>query len=264
MSTLSGLRFASPAGSSARGPARTFPSALARAFGPNVTDEALVAAIAQGDRHAMALLYGRHSVRVHRFILRMASDATLAENLVSEVFLEVWRHAEGFAARSRVSTWLLAIARNKTLSAVRRHRDESLDEHRAAVIEDPADDPEISAQKQDRSATIQRCLSQLSRARPADHCGRGQPRDGSRDRLCDRRGRADTLGQGGDASARPYRRLLRLRGQAGGQGRRAGAPRRARGAGAAARAGGARGIPEAGDVARQRAGRARRRDRAIL
>jgi RNA polymerase sigma-70 factor (ECF subfamily) len=39
-----------------------------------------------------------------------------------------------------------------------------LDEHRAAVIEDPADDPEISAQKQDRSATIQRCLSQLSSA----------------------------------------------------------------------------------------------------
>jgi RNA polymerase sigma-70 factor, ECF subfamily len=162
MSTLSGLSFASPAGSPSA--ARTFPRALARAFGPNVSDEALIEAIVQGDRHAMTLLYGRHNLRVYRFILRMAGDATLAEDLVSEVFLEVWRHADGFAARSQVSTWLLAIARNKMFSARRRHAEESLDEHRAAAIEDLADDPEISAQKNDRSAIIRQCLSQLSAA----------------------------------------------------------------------------------------------------
>jgi RNA polymerase sigma-70 factor, ECF subfamily len=164
MSTLSGLSFASPAGSPTRGAARTFPRALARAFGSNASDEALIEAIARGDRHAMALLYGRHNLRVYRFILRMAGDATLAEDLVSEVFLQIWRHADGFAAKSQVSTWLLAIARNKMLSARRRHSDATLDEHQAAAIEDPADDPEISAQKKDRSAIIQRCLSQLSAA----------------------------------------------------------------------------------------------------
>ncbi len=164
MSTLSALSFASLAVWPARGATRRFPCELARAFGPNLSDEALIDAITQGDQGAMALLYGRHNLRVYRFILRMAGDASLAEDLVSEVFLEVWRHAGGFAARSQVSTWLLAIARNKMLSARRRHSEETLDEHRAAAIQDPADDPEISAQKQDRSAIIRQCLSQLSAA----------------------------------------------------------------------------------------------------
>jgi RNA polymerase sigma factor (sigma-70 family) len=128
MFTLTTSNFSNLAGSPRNIAPPTFPRALAIAFRSNVSDEALIAAIAQGDRHAMELLYGRHNVRVYRFILRMTGDAASAEDLVSEVFLEVWRHADGFGARSQVSTWLLAIARNKTLSAFRRHSDEQLDE----------------------------------------------------------------------------------------------------------------------------------------
>jgi len=164
MFTLATSNFSNLAGSPSNIASPTFPRALALAFGPNVSDEALIAAIAQGDRHAMELLYGRHNVRVYRFILRMTGDAASAEDLVSEVFLEVWRHADGFGARSQVSTWLLAIARNRTHSAFRRHSDEQLDDHGVAALEDPADDPEMSIQKKDRSAVIQRCLSQLSAA----------------------------------------------------------------------------------------------------
>ena len=164
MFTLTTSNFSNLAGSPRNIAPPTFPRALAIAFRSNVSDEALIAAIAQGDRHAMELLYGRHNVRVYRFILRMTGDAASAEDLVSEVFLEVWRHADGLGARSQVSTWLLAIARNKTLSAFRRHSDEQLDEHGVSAIEDLADDPEISIQKKDRSAVIQKCLSQLSAA----------------------------------------------------------------------------------------------------
>ena len=162
MFTLTTSNFSNLDGSPSNVAPPTFPRALALAFGPNVSDEALIAAIAQGDRHAMELLYGRHNVRVYRFVLRMTADAASAEDIVSEVFLEVWRHADGFGARSQVSTWLLAIARNKTLSAFRRHSDEQLDEHGVSAIEDPADDPEISIQKKDRSAVLTGCLSQLS------------------------------------------------------------------------------------------------------
>jgi RNA polymerase sigma-70 factor, ECF subfamily len=77
------------AGSPSHIVSRTSPRAHARAYGPNVSDEALIEAIAQDDRRAMALLYGRHNVRVYRFILRMTGDATLAEDIVSEVFLKV-------------------------------------------------------------------------------------------------------------------------------------------------------------------------------
>jgi RNA polymerase sigma-70 factor (ECF subfamily) len=128
----------------------------------NASDAILIEAIAEGDRRAMALLYRRHSVRLYRFILRMSGDAALTEDLVSEVFLEAWRHADGFQAKSQVSTWLLAIARNKVLSARRRRWEQQLDDQEAASIEDTADDPQNSIEKKDRGALILSCLAQLS------------------------------------------------------------------------------------------------------
>ncbi len=129
--------------------------------GTDASDEALIEAIGRRDRHAMALLYGRHHVRVYRFALRVTGDATLAEDVVSDVFLDVWRRADGFKAKAQVSTWLLAIARNKSLSALQRHSHKQLDGE-TIEIEDPADDPEISVDKRNRSEVIRRCLSQLS------------------------------------------------------------------------------------------------------
>ena len=60
------------------------------------SDEALLASIAEGGRTAMHILYSRHHVRVYRFILRMVRDATTAEDLTSQVFLDVWRTASQF------------------------------------------------------------------------------------------------------------------------------------------------------------------------
>jgi RNA polymerase sigma-70 factor (ECF subfamily) len=56
----------------------------------------------------------------------------------------------------------MSIARHKALSALRRRPDEQLDEHMAAAIEDPADDPETLVRNEDRSTVVQACLSQLS------------------------------------------------------------------------------------------------------
>jgi RNA polymerase sigma-70 factor (ECF subfamily) len=127
-----------------------------------VSDEALVQAIADGDRRAMQTLYQRHNVRVYRFVLRLTNDGSVAEDLVSEVFMDVWRQADTFRAKSQVSTWLLSIARHKALSALRRRSDEQLDERLASAIEDPADDPETIVRNEDRNSIIQACLSQLS------------------------------------------------------------------------------------------------------
>src|SRR6186713_2503944 len=97
------------------------PAGLDRAAdGWDASDEALIERIAHGDRAAMQALYGRHSVRIYRFILRFTVDASTAEDLVSDVFIEVWRSAARFEKKSRASTWLLAIARHKALSARRR------------------------------------------------------------------------------------------------------------------------------------------------
>jgi len=92
----------------------------ARDAAQDTTDEALIAAIAEGDKHALQVLFGRHNVRVYRFVLRFLNDEAAAEDMVSEVFLDVWRQADRFERRSQVSTWLMAIARNKALSVLRK------------------------------------------------------------------------------------------------------------------------------------------------
>ena len=126
------------------------------------SDEVLIGRIASGDRLAMQVLFARHHVRVYRFVLRLVRDESRAEDLISEVFLDVWRQADRFEGRSAVSTWLLAIARFKALSALRRRPDEELDEETRRAIEDPIDDPEVALEKKDKSAMIRKCLTKLS------------------------------------------------------------------------------------------------------
>jgi RNA polymerase sigma-70 factor (ECF subfamily) len=127
------------------------------------SDEVLIGRIAQGDRLAMQVLFARHHVRVYRFVLRIVRNEASAEDLISEVFLDVWRQADRFEGRSAVSTWLLAIARFKALSSMRRRPDEELDEEAAGAIEDASDTPEVSLQKKDKSGLLRKCLEQLSR-----------------------------------------------------------------------------------------------------
>lgn len=128
----------------------------------STSDDVLIGRIATGDRLAMQVLFARHHVRVYRFVLRLVRDESVAEDLISEVFLDVWRQAGRFEGRSQVSTWLLAIARFKALSALRRRPDEELDDETAEAIEDPSDDPEVSLDKKDKSAAIRKCLEKLS------------------------------------------------------------------------------------------------------
>src|SRR4026207_1426519 len=103
------------------------------------SDEVLIQRIAGGDRLAMQVLYARHHVRVYRFVLRLVRNEATAEDLISEVFLDVWRQAGKFEGRSAVSTWLLSIARFKALSVLRRKPESELDDETAEAIEDTSD-----------------------------------------------------------------------------------------------------------------------------
>jgi RNA polymerase sigma-70 factor, ECF subfamily len=126
------------------------------------SDEMLVKRIANGDQLAMRLLFARHQVRLYRWLVRLVRDEALAEDLLSEVFLDVWRQAVSFEGRSSVSTWLLAIARYKALSALRRRSDMQLDDEIAAAIPDPADNPERALQNAERTELLRRSLARLS------------------------------------------------------------------------------------------------------
>ena len=128
-----------------------------------VSDETLIARIASGDRDAMRALYLKHHVRVYRFVMRLVRNQTMAEDVISDVFLDVWRQAGSFEGRSAVSTWLLAIARFKALSVLRRRPDEELNDTGAAAVPDPTDDPELAVQKKDTGEILRQCLEALSR-----------------------------------------------------------------------------------------------------
>ncbi len=136
---------------------------LAQAAAPETSsDEMLIRRIAQRDQLAMRALFGRHRVPLYRWLLRLVGDEALAEDLLSDVFLDVWRQAAAFEARSSVSTWLLAIARYKALSARRRRTDAELDEKIASRVADPADDPEDVLQKKNRAELLRHSLARLS------------------------------------------------------------------------------------------------------
>jgi RNA polymerase sigma-70 factor, ECF subfamily len=128
----------------------------------DTSDAALIAKVAAGNRLAMQVLFARHHARVYRFILRLlGSEAAAAEDLTSEVFLGVWRHAHRFEARSSVTTWLLAIARYKALAELRRRPELACDEA-AAQTSDPADDPEATFAIKHRGEIVRDCLGRLS------------------------------------------------------------------------------------------------------
>jgi RNA polymerase sigma-70 factor, ECF subfamily len=128
------------------------------------SDEALLESIAGGDRTAMHTLYSRHHVRVYRFILRMVRDTATAEDLTSQVFLDVWRTASHFQGRSQVSTWLLSIARFKALTALRQRRHEDIDQEEMLEIADDGETPEDCLDRSTTSAILRACVAKLSPA----------------------------------------------------------------------------------------------------
>lgn len=129
------------------------------------SDRDLVARVAKGDRAAVRLLFMRHHARVYRFVVRQTGSEMMADDIANEVFLELWRQAPGFEGRSEVSTWLLGIARFKALSALRKKKEEWIDDDDAAAVPDQADTPEVSAMKEDKGAALRRMIDAL----PEEH-----------------------------------------------------------------------------------------------
>jgi RNA polymerase sigma-70 factor (ECF subfamily) len=136
--------------------------AVAATAGETSSDTILIERIAAGDKLAMQALFARHRTSIYRWLLRFVSNETLAEDLLSEVFLDVWRQAGRFEGRSSVSTWLISIARFKALSARRRRADVELDEKIEATVADTANDPEAALQERNRGELLRQALTRLS------------------------------------------------------------------------------------------------------
>jgi RNA polymerase sigma-70 factor (ECF subfamily) len=127
-----------------------------------VSDKILLECIADGDQAALRALMVRHQTRIYRFVMRFIRDRGVAEDIVSDTFVAVWRQAADFENRSSVATWLLAIARYKALSARERLATphEPLDEV-AATLVDPGHGPDAGIEQRDSARFLRQCLDAL-------------------------------------------------------------------------------------------------------
>ena len=126
------------------------------------SDEVLLESIANNGKAAMHVFYARHNAQIYKFIFRMVRDTSVAEDIVRQVFLDVWRNARQFEGRSQVSTWLHAIARLKALTALNRRRHEDIEQNNVREIAEEADTPEMSPNRGQTNAILLNCVAQLS------------------------------------------------------------------------------------------------------
>jgi RNA polymerase sigma-70 factor (ECF subfamily) len=123
----------------------------------------LLAAIADGSEAALAGFYRLYQSRIYSFVVRRVHNAADAADILNEVMMEVWRHADAFQGRSRVLTWVLGIAHHKTIDCLRRRSPHlGLEDGVEENMEDECDGaPELLAKQQD--ATLLRiCVEKLS------------------------------------------------------------------------------------------------------
>ncbi len=92
--------------------------------------EALLGRIAVKDKDALGLLYNNINKRIYFYILTLVKDELVAQDILSDTFMQVWKSAARFEGRSKAITWILGIARNLALKYLSRKRQmESIDEH---------------------------------------------------------------------------------------------------------------------------------------
>src|SRR5437879_12887832 len=90
---------------------------------PAQDDAALLALVQRGDESAMASLFDRYSKIVYSVALRALRDPASAEDVLQEVFMQIWRNPNSFiATRGSLGGWLAVVARNRSIDALRRKR----------------------------------------------------------------------------------------------------------------------------------------------
>jgi RNA polymerase sigma-70 factor (ECF subfamily) len=130
----------------------------------DVSDPDLLAAVAGSDAAAFERLYQLYEKRVYQYVCTLIYDRTLAEEVVVDAMMAVWRGAGSFSRSSRVSTWIFGIARHKALDALRRagrhHHDVALDE--AVELPNAQESPVESVNRKQVTSLTQQALRALS------------------------------------------------------------------------------------------------------
>lgn len=134
----------------------------------SLDDEELMSRLSLRDLKAFRTLYQRYSSLVYSASLRVLRDPALAEDMVQEIFLRIWRKPESYVSqRGKFATWLTSVTRNRAVDEIRsrnrryRHETASPEEQEWDVPGDERDDPALTAELSDQRRLILAALSGL-------------------------------------------------------------------------------------------------------
>jgi RNA polymerase sigma factor (sigma-70 family) len=118
--------------------------------------------VGQGDQAAFAELYRLTSSKLFGVCVRMLRDRGEAEDMLQEVYTTVWRRADTFdPSRASAITWLVTLARNRTIDRLRQHREAQLDDAADPDIVDDQPSPATIAERSQERRRLERCLEAL-------------------------------------------------------------------------------------------------------
>ena len=124
-------------------------------------DEGLLRRITRGDQMAFNHLYERYGQRLYAYALRLTENPALAEDILQECMLIVWRKAATYRGEGSVQAWLLGIVRHKCMQLFRQKPAESIESHDLDFAdEDPS--PEKALSQQDERSRVREALQRLS------------------------------------------------------------------------------------------------------
>ncbi|RJF90043.1 sigma-70 family RNA polymerase sigma factor [Oleomonas cavernae] len=123
----------------------------------------LVEAVAQrADKAAFAQLFGHFAPRLKAYLMRLGAGGTVAEELVQEVMLTIWRKSASFDRRqSSVSTWIYTIARNRRIDLIRREKHPELDPDDPALAPSQPAAADVAVDEERRDRVLRQAILDL-------------------------------------------------------------------------------------------------------
>jgi RNA polymerase sigma-70 factor (ECF subfamily) len=125
-------------------------------------DIQLLRRLGQGDESAMAEFYREHGRVVLAHVLLVVGERVLAEEIVQDTMLAVWRGAGSFRGESSVRSWVIAIARRQTRDRLRGHRLRVVDDAFLAEQPGPGPGPEATALDRAELAEVREAIGDLA------------------------------------------------------------------------------------------------------